>query len=448
MSETTYLALPYIDGAQAQKHVTHNEALRILDALVQLAVLDKDLSAPPGSPRDGERWIVAASPTGAWAGHAGHIAAWQDGAWAFHVPKPGWIAFVRDESALYFWDGSAWVSVMSAITALQNLARLGVGTTADAMNPFAAKLNNALWSAKYVAEGGDGDLRYKLNKESAGDTLSLLFQTNWSGRAEIGLTGDDDFHFKVSPDGTNWMEAAVFERTSGFMRVQGLRHAPTGAIMSGLIVTPGGDGITSFYRVDSGTQNPRTATISSVSGDVITLTANVTAEFFHGTMTNVSYVRIWNVSKTPEQSAWVRAIPASNQLRVLNAANIATWVNGETIQVGDPLSVTAGRAIAIDISPMMSNLFGATFRQKGIFMRPGLLGNTVGDRLAVSPTGIGGTYSLAAQTQVGGVLFEAGTPFSECTQLSPVSNSNLVFVQETIGSTAGLRLLRSVALLV
>ncbi|KAB2846219.1 MAG: DUF2793 domain-containing protein, partial [Hyphomicrobiaceae bacterium] len=58
--QTPNLSLPYIIAAQAQKHVTHNEALRTLDAVVQLSVLDKDLSAPPVSPLDGDRYIVAA----------------------------------------------------------------------------------------------------------------------------------------------------------------------------------------------------------------------------------------------------------------------------------------------------------------------------------------------------------------------------------------------------
>ena len=92
---------------------------------------------------------------------------------------------------------------------------LGVGTTADATNPFSAKLNNALFTAKTVAEGGDGDLRYKLSKEAAANTLSFLFQDNYSGRAEIGLTGDDDFHFKVSPDGSTWHDGIVIDRTTG-----------------------------------------------------------------------------------------------------------------------------------------------------------------------------------------------------------------------------------------
>ena len=67
MDETPLLKLPYILAAQSQKHVTHNEALRVLDALVQLAVLDKDLATPPGSPAAGARYIIGAAPTGAWS---------------------------------------------------------------------------------------------------------------------------------------------------------------------------------------------------------------------------------------------------------------------------------------------------------------------------------------------------------------------------------------------
>lgn len=212
---TPNLQLPYIDVNEAQREVVHNEAIRGLDALVQLAVLDRDLAAPPLSPDDGERWIVAASPSGGWAGHAGDIAVWQDGAWRFYEPRTGWLAYVLDEGALLAWDGDSWepaIDVLGGAGELQNVNLLGVGTTADATNPFSAKLNNALWTARTVAEGGDGHLRYKMSKESAAKTLSLLLQTNFSGRAELGLTGDDDFHFKVSADGASWLEAIVIDK--------------------------------------------------------------------------------------------------------------------------------------------------------------------------------------------------------------------------------------------
>ena len=80
---TPNLGLPQLAEDQAQKHVTVNEALLDLDALVQLSVLDRSLAAPPGSPAQGARYLVAAGPTGAWANNAGHLAAYLDGAWRF-----------------------------------------------------------------------------------------------------------------------------------------------------------------------------------------------------------------------------------------------------------------------------------------------------------------------------------------------------------------------------
>jgi hypothetical protein len=214
MTDTLHLGLPLIAADQAQKHVTHNEAIVLVDLLAQLAVLDRDLDAPPAGAAEGGRWIVGAAPTGPWAGRAGQIAMRLDGAWIFRAPGPGWIAYVIDEGTLVAWTGSAW-SAASLPSALQNLTRLGIGTDADAQNPFAAKLNKALWTARTVAEGGDGSLRYTLNKEGAGDVLSLLLQSAFSGRAEIGLVGDEDLTLKVSGDGAAWTEALRVDRSTG-----------------------------------------------------------------------------------------------------------------------------------------------------------------------------------------------------------------------------------------
>jgi hypothetical protein len=235
MTDTANLGLPFIEAAQAQKHVTHNEALRVLDTLVQLTVLDRDVAASPGSPAEGQRWIVAASPTDAWAGHADDVAAWQDGSWQFSTPQTGWVAFVADEGTLLVWNGLAWGDFFSTVTSIQNLALLGLGTTADATNPFSAKLNKALWTAKTVAEGGVGDLRYTLNKESAGNVLSLLLQTAFSGRAELGLIGDDNVTLKVSADGSAWTTALIVDKATGL-----LTHAD-GTIPRTLSVQNGGD---------------------------------------------------------------------------------------------------------------------------------------------------------------------------------------------------------------
>jgi hypothetical protein len=105
---TTHLLLPYILAAQAQKHVTHNEALRLLDAMVQLAVIDRTRTAPPASPADGDRHIVASGASGLWQGWDNAVAYWIDGAWTRLSPRPGWLGWVAAEGVFVSWTGAAW----------------------------------------------------------------------------------------------------------------------------------------------------------------------------------------------------------------------------------------------------------------------------------------------------------------------------------------------------
>jgi len=225
LEETSNLALPYILPSQAQKHVTHNEALRRLDALIQLAVVSRGTGTPPAVPSDGDRYIVGSSATDAWAGKEALVAAWQDGAWAFYEPLPGWVAVILDEDAVCFWDGTVWLKLQGALddeldgVSIQNAPLAGIGTSADATNIFAAKLNNALWTAKSTGEGGTGNLRYVMNKQASANTLSLLLQSAYSGRAELGLVGNDDFTLKVSADGTSWRDAIVVNKSTGVVKL-------------------------------------------------------------------------------------------------------------------------------------------------------------------------------------------------------------------------------------
>ncbi len=193
MATSTKLALPYLEAAQAQKHVTHNEALRVLDAVVMLSVLDRDLTAPPGSPVDGDRYLVASGASGAWTGADGRIAAWQDGAWRFCTAQAGWRLWIADEGILLIFDGGSWTGA-----ATQNAALIGVNTTADATNRLAVS------SAAVLFNHAGSGIQVKLNKNGDGDTASILMQRGFSGRAEIGLVGDNDFAFKTSPDGSSF----------------------------------------------------------------------------------------------------------------------------------------------------------------------------------------------------------------------------------------------------
>jgi hypothetical protein len=218
MSETIHLRLPYLAAAQAQKHVTHNEALSRLDATVQLAVIDATHAAPPGSPAEGDRYIVAEGASGTWAGHEGDIAAFVDGAWMFVAPEPGWIAFDRSAEAVLVREAGGW-SALSGF--LGPLALLGINATADTTNRLAVRSNAVLFTEIGAADGGTGDIRFVVNKEADGDTATLLFQSGWSGRAEVGLAGDTDFVFKVSSDGSAWTEAIRIDKDTGRVTLAG-----------------------------------------------------------------------------------------------------------------------------------------------------------------------------------------------------------------------------------
>ena len=88
--ETTRHKLPLLAVAQAQKEITHNEALVRIDALLH-PVVQGELAVPPTltDADTGKCWLVAASSTGDWAGKTGQIALWIGGAWRFCVPVEG-----------------------------------------------------------------------------------------------------------------------------------------------------------------------------------------------------------------------------------------------------------------------------------------------------------------------------------------------------------------------
>lgn len=211
------LGLPYLAAGQMQKHVTLNEALTRLDALIHAAVASRTTTAQPSAPPDGALWILPPGASGpAWGGRtAGTLMRAEGGGWT-EVPAPdGLVALVQDAGEVVVREAGAWTLLGARLGAAQDLDRLGVGATADAANPFSARLNNALWTALDAASGGTGDLRLTLNKEAPGDVLSLLFQSGWSGRAELGLVGDDDLRLKVSADGSDWREVLAIDRATG-----------------------------------------------------------------------------------------------------------------------------------------------------------------------------------------------------------------------------------------
>ena len=371
---TTHLLLPYILASQAQKHVTHNEALRLLDAMVQLSVLDRTRTTPPANPVDGDRHIVASGATGLWSSWDLNVAFWVDGVWMRLVPRPGWLAWIADEAVFVVWNGSTWdpvgepVDVSDAVFSLVNdadptkkalfsLSGISTGTTRTFTLPntsselailagtqiftgnktfsgtltvsgtitvsaASASIGTATTTATYgmgtggtttgvtktlnlgtggaagsttvvnigpAAAGAGGTtvvntptvtfanavtqvgmpqanltayllglggatadsynrvsvntpallfnnagagIEATVNKAAPANDAAFAFKTGFSARALIGLLGNDDFSFKVSPDGSAFFEALKIDRSNGQVEL------PQPTILPGLSAAP------------------------------------------------------------------------------------------------------------------------------------------------------------------------------------------------------------------
>lgn len=212
MSDTSpRLSLPFLQPAQAQKHVTHNTALERLDFLVQLSAQALEVGTPPTDPDPGEIFGIGAGAGGAWAGHDGEIACWCNGDWLYFIPFEGLRVWDRDAGVLKVWTAGGWTMPAT----YQNLEGVGVNATSDAVNRLAVAAQASLLSH----EGGGHHL--KINKAGMTDTAALIFQSDWSGRAEMGLAGSDDFAIRVSADGTAWQDALRVDRGNGAVSLPG-----------------------------------------------------------------------------------------------------------------------------------------------------------------------------------------------------------------------------------
>jgi hypothetical protein len=205
MENTPILDLPMIAPSQAQKHVTHNEALMTLDVLVHLSVLARDLVSPPGGAVEGSRYIVSSPASGDWSGHENQITVFRDGVWLFFAPSAGWSAYVEADALQVIWDGSQW-SVLAG-SSETSFDRLSVNTALDPLAHLSVQSDKLVFSHDETSGSGSGSLQTVLNKKTVTDTASVLYQTGWSGRAELGLNGDDDFSIKVSAAGLTWTTA-------------------------------------------------------------------------------------------------------------------------------------------------------------------------------------------------------------------------------------------------
>lgn len=90
MIETPNLKFPLLVENQAGAHVKVNEALIVADIMAGGLGGVTTTSTPPGSPSNGDVYMVGSSPSGAWTGQAGKLAIWHDGVWRFYSVPFAW----------------------------------------------------------------------------------------------------------------------------------------------------------------------------------------------------------------------------------------------------------------------------------------------------------------------------------------------------------------------
>lgn len=220
---TARLALPVLLPAQSQKHVTHNEALQMLDGMVQLVLAGLGSTSPPAEPVPGALYALGVAANGAWAGQDGRLAQWSETGWMFLDPQDGWRAWDLGGDRLVVFRGGDWEPWRPDLDQLEGV---GIGTAADAVNRL-----SVTGEATLLSHAGGGH-RLKINKAAEAEVAALIYQSDWAGHAELGLVGDNDLHLRVSADGNTWTEALVVAAATGLITGEAVQSGPVD-------VTPG-----------------------------------------------------------------------------------------------------------------------------------------------------------------------------------------------------------------
>ena len=331
MSDTTQLKLPLLQASQAQKHVTVNEALSIIDSVVQLGVLDASLSAPPALPQEGDRYIVAASPTGTWSGKAKTVAVWALGTWAFLEPSEGWIAWDAAADAVLVYSNGAWAGLLGNVLAGGSISLLGIGIPADLTNRFAFQGTNALMTSL-------GSMDLTVNKPNAASDASITFKTGFNAHAILGLLGNNDLVFKVSSNGATFATPLTISAASGLVTSLAARA-------DGLTLADGADptkiGIFGLSGLSTGTT--RTFSLPNTSG-TLAVTGNFTQTFSGQTTFSSTSLTVGSNTATATYSLGSGAT-LSGSVKTLNLGTSGVSGSSTVVNIGSSVVGAGGTTV-------------------------------------------------------------------------------------------------------
>jgi Protein of unknown function (DUF2793). len=303
MSTSADLGISYIAGQQAQPEITHNTALNQIQIL-QTGVISVALNTPPGSPAQGDTYILGASPTGAWAGRANCLAGYFGTGWVFvpgndssgtaitmGVRQEGLKVYSKADNALYVWNGTAWAAVTTGMsnpmTTAQDMivggasgtpVRLAIGTNGYVLTAVAGAVAwavatgfaNPMTSSGDIIYGGASGVATRLAAGTNGHVLTLAGGVpSWAANAGMvnPMTASGDLIY----GGASGVPTRLAAGTNGYVLTLTAGVPTWAAAAAGMTnpMTTAGDII---YGGASGT--PTRLGVGS-NGQVLTLAAGV-----------------------------------------------------------------------------------------------------------------------------------------------------------------------------
>ncbi|MEW4468369.1 DUF2793 domain-containing protein [Parasphingorhabdus sp. JC815] len=134
--ETSRFGLPLLAVGQAHKELFHNDALLLLDFLINPVV--KAVTNDPDilQPVEGDCWLVGTAPVSGWSGKAGRIAGWSGGGWHFIKPQESMRIIISGSNSPAIYRNAVWhfpsqIDAPTGGTTIDPEARLAIDSILD-----------------------------------------------------------------------------------------------------------------------------------------------------------------------------------------------------------------------------------------------------------------------------------------------------------------------------
>lgn len=201
MSNTPILAIPELTEGQATPETHVNEMVRYLEQGANYFIAkDKDTLTPPGSPADGDCYIIAGTGAGGWIGKDQKIAFRLSTGWVYITAREGTLAYLQDEDKFYLFDGSAWGAVQASASQVWTGTATNRNITPKSLLDAAAPV--ALTSGTTITPDFNAGFNFSL---TLAHNATLANPTNQkpgqSGTIEITQDGTGS---RTLAYGTNW----------------------------------------------------------------------------------------------------------------------------------------------------------------------------------------------------------------------------------------------------